>query len=163
VEALAAPDFFVRQQDYGYQSAPSHQVKMDLSSDKISNQTMPHIHVTCAIIERNGHVLDTQRSSTMKLPLKWEFPGGKIEPEETPSACLQREIREELSLEITVGDELPALTHQYPDLLITLYPFVCTTDSHDFQLQEHAQALWLKPEALHSLDWAEADIPVLTA
>ena len=136
---------------------------MDLLSDKISNQTMPHIHVTCAIIERDGHVLATQRSSTMKLPLKWEFPGGKIEPGEVPRTCLQREIREELSLEIMVDDEMPAVTHQYPDFLITLYPFICSTDSHEFQLQEHAQALWLKPEALHSLDWAEADIPVLAA
>jgi len=122
---------------------------------------MPHIHVACAIIERNGHVLAAQRSSNMKLPLKWEFPGGKIESDEEPKACLQREILEELNLEIAVTCELAPVTHQYPDFVITLYPFVCTALSDAFKLQEHARALWLKPETLHSLDWAEADIPVL--
>jgi 8-oxo-dGTP diphosphatase len=53
---------------------------------------MPHIHVTCAIIERNGHALAAQRIANMKLPLKWEFPGGKIESDEEAKACLQREI-----------------------------------------------------------------------
>lgn len=124
---------------------------------------MPHIHVTCAIIERNGHVLAAQRSSDMKLPLKWEFPGGKIESDEEPKACLQREILEELNLEIAVTCELALVTHKYSDFVITLYPFVCTAVSDAFKLQEHVQALWLKPEALHSLDWAEADIPVLAA
>jgi 8-oxo-dGTP diphosphatase len=124
---------------------------------------MPHIHVTCAIIERNGHVLAAQRSSNMKLPFKWEFPGGKIESDEEPKACLQREILEELNLEIAVTCELAPVTHKYSDFVITLYPFVCIALSDAFKLQEHAQALWLKPEALHNLDWAEADIPVLAA
>ena len=124
---------------------------------------MPHIHVTCAIIERNGHVLAAQRSSDMKLPLKWEFPGGKIESDEEPKACLQREILEELNLEIAVTCELAPVTHKYSDFVITLYPSVCTAVSDALNIQEHVHVLWLKPEALHSLDWAEADIPVLAA
>ncbi|WP_034622898.1 NUDIX domain-containing protein, partial [Desulfovermiculus halophilus] len=76
---------------------------------------MPHIHVTCAIIERNGHVLAVQRSANMKLPLKWEFPGGKIWSDEEAKGCLQREIVEELNLEIAVTCELASVTHQYPD------------------------------------------------
>jgi 8-oxo-dGTP diphosphatase len=99
----------------------------------------------------------------MNLPNKWEFPGGKIEAGEDPWACLQWEIWEELHLEITEGSALPAVTHQYPEFWITLYPFVCTAASEIFQLQEHAQALWLTPEALDKMDWAEADLPVLDA
>jgi 8-oxo-dGTP diphosphatase len=76
---------------------------------------MPHIHVTCAIIERNGHALAAQRIANMKLPLKCEFPGGKIESDEEAKACLQREILEELNLEIAVTCELASVTHQYPD------------------------------------------------
>jgi mutator protein MutT len=55
-----------------------------------------HIHVTCAIIERDGLVPATRRSAAMSMPLKWEFPGGKIDPGESPEACLRREIHEEL-------------------------------------------------------------------
>ena len=60
---------------------------------------MSYIHVTCAIIERNGLVLAARRSASMHLPLKWEFPGGKIRAGEDPGECLKREIREELDLE----------------------------------------------------------------
>ena len=97
----------------------------------------------------------------MKLPFKWEFPGGKIESDEEPKACLQREIFEELNLNIAVTNELAPVTHQYPDFVITLYPFVCTAMSDTFKLQEHAQALWLSMKALHALDWAEADLSEL--
>ena len=121
------------------------------------------IHVTCAIIEYNGLVLAAKRSSSMKLPHKWEFPGGKIEPGENPRACLQREIYEELRMEVKVNTALPAVIHHYPDFKITLYPFVCSTTSNIFKLQEHVQALWLKPQPLQDLDWAEADLPVLAA
>ncbi len=76
---------------------------------------------------------------------------------------MQREILEELNLEVAIAWNLPLVSHQYPEFLITLYPFVCLAKSDVLQLQEHAQALWLKPEALKSLDWAEADLPVLDA
>ena len=63
---------------------------------------MKHIHVTCAIIEKDGKVLSTQRSETMAMPLRWEFPGGKVEPNESMQTALTREIREELGAEIEV-------------------------------------------------------------
>jgi len=122
---------------------------------------MKHLHVTCAIIERDGLVLTAQRSSAMSLPLKWEFPGGKIDPGESPEACLRREILEELGIHVTIGQGLPTSTHHYPKLSITLYPFVCTINSGDIVLYEHAAIDWLPPDLLHTLDWAEADLPVL--
>jgi 8-oxo-dGTP diphosphatase len=122
-----------------------------------------HIHVTCAIIEQNGRVLAAQRSATMSLPLKWEFPGGKIRVAESPEECLRREIAEELDVEIAVRKFLSTSTHAYPTVMVTLYPFICTIVAGEIKLQEHAAATWLPPEKLHQLDWAEADLPVLAA
>ncbi len=124
---------------------------------------MTHIHVTCAIIERNGLVLAARRSASMHLPLKWEFPGGKIRKGEDPGECLKREIREELDLEIYISGELSPSTHNYTDFSVTLHPYVCRVFSFKFKLLEHAEAAWLPPQKLPGLDWAEADLPVLDA
>jgi 8-oxo-dGTP diphosphatase len=87
---------------------------------------MNHLHVACAIIEKDGAVLATQRSTTMSLPLKWEFPDGKISPAELPEDCLRRELVEELGLNINIGRALPSHTHCYNTFTVTLYPFICT-------------------------------------
>ncbi|MDO9582226.1 MAG: (deoxy)nucleoside triphosphate pyrophosphohydrolase [Desulfomicrobium sp.] len=131
--------------------------------DNNSQTARKHIHVTCAIIEREGRVLATQRSSAMSMPHKWEFPGGKIDPGETAEECLRRELLEEIGIQARIGPSLPASTHQYPTFTITLYPFVCTIEEGEIFLHEHAALLWLLPSQLHTLDWAEADIPVLAA
>lgn len=125
--------------------------------------TKKHIHVTCAIIEREGLVLATKRSAAMSMPNKWEFPGGKIDPGETAEECLRRELYEELGIVARIGRSLPTSTHQYPTFTITLHPFVCTIEEGDIVLHEHAALLWLQPGELHSLDWAEADVPVVSA
>ncbi len=122
---------------------------------------MKHIHVTCAIIEQDGKVLATQRSACMSMPLKWEFPGGKIKSGETPEGCLVREVREELGIEIAVDRALTQRTHTYPEFIVTLYPFVCRILSGTIVLHEHSASLWLPPEELPQLDWAEADRPII--
>jgi len=124
---------------------------------------MKHIHVTCAIIEQDGLVLAAQRSAAMSLPLKWEFPGGKIDPGETPEECLRRELVEEMGVHVAVGKSLPASTHHYPTFAVTLYPFVCTIASGEIVLHEHSAIAWLPPLELPTLDWAEADWPVIEA
>jgi 8-oxo-dGTP diphosphatase len=123
--------------------------------------TKNHLHVTCAIIEQDGCVLAAQRSCAMAMPLKWEFPGGKIKPSETPEHCLCREIAEELAVKVAVHQSLAEKTHAYPEFTITLYPFVCSIISGTIILREHAAVIWLPREDLASLDWAEADRPVL--
>ena len=123
--------------------------------------TFKHIHVTCAIIKQDGLILSAQRSASMSLPLKWEFPGGKIDQGESPEECLRRELVEELGIQINVLKRLPATTHHYPTLSVTLHPFVCTIDSGEIVLHEHAAITWLPPEKLHTLDWADADLPVI--
>jgi mutator protein MutT len=129
------------------------------------NGTAPkkHVHVACALIERNGLVLAAQRSAVMSLPLKWEFPGGKLEANESAEECLQRELVEEMGVTITVGRPLPLHTHSYDTFTVTLYPFICTIASDTISLHEHAAIAWLPPHELHTLDWLEADRPVLEA
>jgi 8-oxo-dGTP diphosphatase len=120
-----------------------------------------HLHVACAIIENQGLVLAAQRSAAMSLPLKWEFPGGKIRSGESPEACLHRELNEELEIAVSVHEALAPATHRYPTFTVTLHPFRCALESGPLTLYEHEAVLWLKPEELLSLDWAEADLPVI--
>jgi 8-oxo-dGTP diphosphatase len=122
---------------------------------------MRRIDVACAIIERGGLVLAAQRSETMSLPLKWEFPGGKIDPHESASGCLEREIREELGIGIIIHAALPPSGWRYPDFAITLHPFVCSMAGGEIRLLEHKEIRWVTPEEMDALDWAEADGPVL--
>ena len=120
------------------------------------------ISVACAIIEdKNGDVLVTQRSARMSLPLKWEFPGGKVEPEELHEGTIVREIREELGVNILITGKLMPVTFQYPTFLIRLIPFICHIFKGDIQLVEHYAYRWVNLNDLLSLDWAEADIPVV--
>lgn len=121
-----------------------------------------YIHVACAIIEINGKVLCTQRSVSMSLPLKWEFPGGKIDHGESPQECLKRELREELGIEASVGQARPVITHDYPAFSVTLYPFMCEITSGIIVLHEHRAMVWLPVEELQTLDWAEADLPIIS-
>jgi 8-oxo-dGTP diphosphatase len=122
------------------------------------------IVVTCAIIENGGRILVTQRSEKMDLPLKWEFPGGKIEEGETIEECLVREIFEELNIQIKILLPLQPNVHLYPNgKEIYLLPFACEYISGSILLTEHADFKWLKKEELSSLDWAEADIPIVQA
>ena len=120
------------------------------------------IQVTCAlIVNSQEQVLVAQRSHLMSLPLKWEFPGGKIEPNETPEACLIREIKEELNIEIQVLKALPSNTHPYPNIIIKLIPFICAHLNGKIELKEHANFKWLLKEELLALDWADADVPIV--
>jgi len=121
------------------------------------------MHVACAIVERNGLVLAAQRSAVMSMPLKWEFPGGKIKPDESPEQCLCRELAEELDIRIAIKQPLAPTTHEYPVVTVTLYPFICSIVGGEIRLNEHAAITWLPSGALFALDWAEADLPVLAA
>ena len=121
----------------------------------------PHIHVACAIIERDRLTLAAQRSEKMSLPLKWEFPGGKIDAGESCEACLVRELQEEMGIRISVDLPLKPTTHTYSAFVVTLYPFICSIIYGEITLYEHAEIAWLSHEELPALDWAEADIPVI--
>lgn len=119
------------------------------------------LQVTCAIIEHANEILICQRSASMKLPLKWEFPGGKIETGESKEDCLHREIKEEINIDITIRKALTMVEHQYADFSLQLYPFVCSLQSGEVKVLEHAQAIWVAIDQLLDYDWAEADLPIV--
>jgi 8-oxo-dGTP diphosphatase len=122
---------------------------------------MSPIQVTCAIIVKEDKILAAQRSETMSLPLKWEFPGGKLIPGESEEECLKREIQEELNISITIKSKLTTSIHDYDNFTIALIPFLVEYKSGEISLQEHRQIGWYTKEELTILDWAPADIPIL--
>ena len=121
----------------------------------------PLTEVSCAIILDGEMVLATQRSYFMPHPYKWEFPGGKLKPGETPEACIIREIREELGVEISVIQLLPSVKHTDNDTAIKLIPFICTIRKGEISLTEHRLYRWVHRSQLKEIDWLEADLEVV--
>lgn len=120
------------------------------------------VRVTCAlIIDDVGRLFAAQRSTSMRLPLKWELPGGKVEADETDEQCLIREIKEELNVQIEISQRLPENLHSYPTFDILLIPFIVRITFGEIQLKEHVDFKWLDATELMHLDWAEADIPIV--
>jgi 8-oxo-dGTP diphosphatase len=122
---------------------------------------MKHLHVPCAIIELDGFVLAAHRSTTMSLPLKFEFPCGKVDSGETPYEYLKRELVPERGVRVCVGENLPASTYQYLDFTVMLYPSLCSIEPGDIVLYEHSAMNWLPQRELHTLDWGGDDLPVI--
>lgn len=119
------------------------------------------IQVTCAIILKDGKILVTQRSESMKLPLKWEFPGGKLEEGENEVDCIIREIKEELNIDIRITKPLTPQVHDYGTFKINLIPFLAEYVSGEIILAEHQAYKMLDQSKLKELDWAEADIEIV--
>jgi len=134
----------------------------DVETSADGHTVKRHLHVACAIIEQEGKVLTAQRSSTMSLPLKWEFPGGKIETDESPEECLSRELMEELGVNVVIGTALSPATYSYADFTVTLYPFICRQAGGVITAYEHHALQWIEPHRLPELDWADADLPVIS-
>lgn len=118
--------------------------------------------MVCALIEREGRVLIAQRPPHKHLPLKWEFPGGKVEPGESAEAAIVREIQEELGCRIVVTRPLPRSTHAYA-VVIEMIPFVCrlAPDSPEPHTLEHLDLRWVTLVELPAFDLAPADLPVV--
>lgn len=119
------------------------------------------IDVVGAVITKDGLVLCAQRGPAGSLAGLWEFPGGKIEPGESPRAALEREIAEELSCEIEVGGQVVSTTHEYDFGVVTLTTFYCRLVAGAPALTEHAAIRWLPPSDLTTIDWAPADVPAV--
>ena len=114
-----------------------------------------------AAILQDDTCLVAQRGETMAEPLKWEFPGGKIEPGESHEDALVREIREELHVDIEVGDYLGRGESVSNERRIVLDVYTARILSGELHLAEHRRADWLAADEIHRLDWAEADLPIL--
>jgi 8-oxo-dGTP diphosphatase len=121
------------------------------------------VRVVGAAIIRDGRCLAAQRSPAMAEPLKWEFPGGKVEAGEDPRTALRREVGEELGLRIAVGGRLGRGDRRLGDRRIALEVFAARVVSGRVRLAEHCRYGWFRAEEIERLDWAPADRPLLAA
>ena len=118
------------------------------------------ISVVAAIICKDGQIFATQRGYGNYKDW-WEFPGGKVEAGETPEQALEREIREELATEISVGDYLMTVEYDYPEFHLSMACYWCSIKEGNLTLLEHEAARWLPFSDLRQVNWLPADIQVI--
>lgn len=121
---------------------------------------MKTINVVAAVIFKDGKVFATQRGYG-EFKDGWEFPGGKVEPGESPEDALRREIREELEVEVSVGDLIDTIEYDYPAFHLSMKCFACTIAGGSPHLLEHEAAKWLTSTQLGSVDWLPADVTLI--
>ena len=121
---------------------------------------MKRIEVVAAIIRKDDRIFATQRGYG-DFKDWWEFPGGKMEAGETPEEALVREIREELSTEISIDKFLHTVEYDYPSFHLTLHCYMCSLLSEALHLNEHESARWLDASSLHTVRWLPADEELL--
>ena len=123
---------------------------------------MKTIKVGAAIIRKDKSVFATQRGYGDYKDW-WEFPGGKVEPGETPEEALVREIREELDTDIAVENYLTTVEHDYPEFHLSMDCYWCRVESGKLTLLEHEAARWLRLGDLRQINWLPADVKVVEA
>jgi 8-oxo-dGTP diphosphatase len=123
-----------------------------------------HYTVSAAIIVENKKILCVQRNKGKYdyISYKYEFPGGKLEEGENEEDALKREISEELNLEIDVAENFLVVTHEYLDFNLTMHSYLCKANTEQLVLKEHIDAKWLDKNELIELDWAAADLPIVS-
>ena len=119
------------------------------------------LQVVAAIICKDNRIFATQRGSG-EYRGQWEFPGGKVEPGETPEEALIREIKEELDIEISVGKYIHTVEYDYPTFHLSMLCFICKILSGSLVLKEHEEARWLEKNNLYSVDWLPADLEIVS-
>jgi mutator protein MutT len=131
------------------------------TSQHSSPPTLRSVEVSAALIFREGRILITQRHMDAHLGGLWEFPGGKREPDETFEQCLVREIREELGVEISVGELFESVTHAYPEKTVHLKFFVCRLERGEPQTLGCAAFKWISAAELDKYEFPAADAKLL--
>ncbi len=121
---------------------------------------MKTIRVAAAIIKKDNAIFATQRGYG-DFKDYWEFPGGKLEPGESPEETLHREIMEELKVTVGIDSHLTRVEYDYPDFHLSMDCFLCRLESGELTLTEHEAARWLKAEELDDVGWLPADEAVV--
>ncbi|MDO4515274.1 MAG: (deoxy)nucleoside triphosphate pyrophosphohydrolase [Lachnospiraceae bacterium] len=124
-----------------------------------------HYTVVCAVVRDRDRILCMRKGETKYeyTSYRWEFPGGKVEARESPQEALHRELMEEMEYDVTVGEEICTVTHEYPDFCITMTAFWCTAATHSFVLKEHSEYRWASIDEMRALSWCGADVPIMEA
>ena len=126
---------------------------------------MKHYEVVAAVIEYENKILCMQRGKAKfdYVSYKFEFPGGKIEAGEENHTALERELYEEMDMDVSISeyDFLLTVEHTYPDFAITMHTYLCKVAKPDFVMKEHISFKWLSVTELDKLEWAEADKPIV--
>jgi A/G-specific adenine glycosylase len=130
---------------------------------KATRKPLPHYDVTAAVIRKRGKVLIAQRPLDNMLGGLWEFPGGKCHADETLASCLQREIKEELGINISVGKKIATVKHAYTHFKITLHAFACRHVSGRARKLGVADWRWVRLEELDSFAFPVTDQKVIAA
>jgi 8-oxo-dGTP diphosphatase len=118
--------------------------------------------VVAALIEKDGKLLICQRTRHQTMPLKWEFPGGKIEDGEQPRDALRRELEEELGITATIGDELARIQHEYPNGgMVELRFYIVRTYQGEIENRIFREIRWAAPKELPKFDFLEADLTLV--
>lgn len=131
-----------------------------VSTSKSDSNESKRIEVVAAIIEKDGKILICRRAENKTRALKWEFPGGKIEPGETPEQAVLRECREELDVDLCVKGEFMRVLHSYPDIEIQLTVFRTAIIGSDPRCIEHKEVRFVYPSELADFELCPADITV---
>ena len=122
---------------------------------------MKIIDVTAAIIEKDNKVLIAKRKKGKHLEHKWEFPGGKIEPHESPEECLARELEEEFGIIAEIADFVAESIFNYGDIKIRLLGYRAKYISGTFRLNAHDEIRWISADEFSKFDFAQADLPLI--
>ena len=127
--------------------------------DAVSTLPDSAMLVVAAVIVRDGRVLACQRNPSGTFPLKWEFPGGKVQKGESPEAALVRELREELRVSASVGAEIYRTRHKYPEMpsVVELIFFAATIDTGEIENRVFETIAWNTPQKLPEMDFLDAD------
>ncbi len=120
------------------------------------------INVVAAVIKKNNKYLIVQRNRKKHMGLKWEFPGGKVEKNETFEEALSREIKEELNIKINVHHKIIEEKYKDEKINIVLHYYLCTQESANIKLSEHENLVWVEKKDLNKYDFAEGDGNILS-
>ena len=124
----------------------------------LSSVVMPHrIRVVAAMIDRDGKYLITQRRPTATLPLLWEFPGGRVEEGESDEAALARELKEEMEIEVDVGDRVIHVQHSYPHYDIDFRVYRCKLTAGEINHKKVHDHRWVSPQEMDQYEFPAAD------
>ena len=121
---------------------------------------MKVINVVAAIIVRDGAVLATQRGYG-DFKGGWEFPGGKVEPGESEREAVARELKEELEMDVTVGELFDVVEYDYPTFHLSMKCYLCTVGQGEYVLKEHQDARWLSRDTIDEVEWLPADLGLI--